>query len=143
MRQRFGAVLVAIFVGLLLPLASAHATETPEGELAFSIDIPSQLTVQEAQKTVILASLGRNWIVKEDSDGRVVIYLDHRGSEATVTYLISDKVIQAYCVGYRTYSTLAGGVQTVSKVSSQPKGWLGNLNRDITKGLQQAVYLKK
>jgi hypothetical protein len=43
-------------------------------------------------------------------------------------------------VGYRLYNQ---GTSSESKSPSQPKGWLGNLNRDITKGLQQAVYLKK
>jgi hypothetical protein len=140
LRQKFWNVLVAISAGLLLQLAPAHATETPEGELAFSIEVPPQLTAQEVNKTVVMASMGRDWTIKEDAVGRVVIYLNHRNNEATVTYLISDKQIQAYCVGYRFYSK---GTSNESKSPSQPKGWLGNLNRDITKGLQQAAYLKK
>ncbi|QBK04483.1 hypothetical protein DW355_06510 [Hylemonella gracilis] len=141
MRHKFWSVLAAVSAALLLPIASVHATETPEGELAFSINVPSdQLTVQDVHKVVVMASMGRDWNIKEDSEGRVVIYLNHRGSEATVTYLISDKQIQAYCVGYRTYNL---GTINENRTPSQPKGWLGNLNRDITKGLQQAVYLKK
>ncbi len=146
MSQKIRAMLVAISVGLLLPISQAHADETPAGELAFSIDVPqsqSQLTIQEIHNVVVMASMGRTWTVKEDRADRVVVYLNHRGSEATVTYLISDKSIQAYCEGYRTYSTMAGGVKTESRVSVQPKGWLSNLQKDITAGLQRAAYLAK
>lgn len=144
MRKKFWGLLLAVLAGPFLLISQSHAEETPAGELAFRIDVPSDhLTVQELHKVVVMASLGRNWNIKEDSKGRVVIYLDHRGSEATVTYLISDKLIQAYCVGYRTYTSMSGGVKTESKVSAQPKGWLGNLKKDITTGLQQTAYLKK
>ncbi len=38
---------------------------------------------------------------------------------------------------------MAGGVKTESRVSVQPKGWLSNLQKDITAGLQRAAYLAK
>ena len=78
-------------------------------------------------------AVARGWTVKEDSDAKVVLYLLHHGVEATVTFLISEEEIEAYCVAF------AVDKEGNHKKPEQPTNWLGNLKKDITKSLTVAM----
>jgi len=135
-RIRLGFLLAA--VTLFLAPGLSRADETPAGALAFSLDVPAgKLSTKEVHDVVVAASVARQWSVKEDGAERIVIYLNHRKNEATVTYLISDKLIQAYCEGYATDG------KGTRKGPEQPTGWLNNLKKDISKGLNTAAYVNK
>ena len=67
----------------------------------------------------------------------MVIYLNNHGHEATVTYLITDKSVQAYCEGYKVDGN--GN----RKGTEQPSSWLKNLKNDITKLLNQAALASR
>ncbi len=135
-RFRFGFLLAALV--LILAPSLVHADETPTGVLAFTVTVPEgKLSTKEVHDVVISASIAREWSVKEDGTERVVIYINHRKNEATVTYLISDKSVQAYCEGYATDG------KGTRKGPEQPSGWLSNLKKDITAGLNKAAFVNK
>lgn len=136
LRSRLSLVLAA--VTLFLTASVTRADETPAGALAFTLDVPAgKLSTKEVHDVVVSASIAREWTVKEDGTERVVIYLNHRKNEATVTYLISDKQVQAYCEGYATNG------KGTRKGAEQPTGWLNNLKKDISKGLNSQAYVNK
>jgi hypothetical protein len=131
---RFG--LAAMLMAFALAVSSVRADETPAGVMAFTVDVPAgKLSTKDVHDVVMAASIARGWGLKEDATEKVVIYLNHRKNEATVTYLISDKQVQAYCDGYATDGK---GNRTGPK---QPSGWLKYLREDITKNLTTKAVL--
>ena len=129
-RFAFAAVTVAFFVAA----AGLRADEPPPGVLAFTIEVPAgKLSTKEVHDVVVTVSTDRGWDLKQDTSEKVLVYINKRKHEATVTYLISDKQVQAFCEGY---ATDGNGTR---KGPEQPTGWLKNLNGDITKGLGKAA----
>lgn len=141
MKPRFFCTRLGLAFALVAFLASTAllwADEPPPGVLAFTIDVPAgQLSTKEVHDVVAAASTDRGWSVKEDTAEKVVVYINKHKHEATVTYLISDKQVQAYCEGFATDGNGA------RKGPEQPAGWLKNLNGDITKGLGKASVSEK
>lgn len=117
--------------------ARSFAADKPAGELAFTVSVPQTVTVQQAHDIAVAVSRGREWIVKQDGADQVVIYLNHRKIEATVTYVISDKDVQAYCDAYTTDG------KGVRKGPTQPTRWLKYLQEDITARLAKAAGTAK
>jgi len=132
-------------LSLLLALASfalaatlSRADTAPTGAFAFSVDVPAgKLSAEELRAVVLKATINRGWTVKEDSTEKVVVYLNHRKNEATVTFVLSDKAIQAYCEGYATNGS------GVRKGPEQPTRWLNYLKEDLIKDVGTAAYLGK
>jgi hypothetical protein len=117
---------------------SSRADQPPVGQLAYTIQVPTgTLTLQQVHDIVRAAAVGRGWGVKEDATDKIVVYLNHRKNEATVTFLVTEKDITAYCEGYATDG------KGVRKGPEQPKSWLKYLNEDITKGLNKAALGEK
>lgn len=105
------------------------------GPLAFTIPIPEgRVSLKQVHAAVLQGAIGREWGVKQDTETRVIIYLLHRKNEATVTFLISEKSVEADCVGY------AVDKSGNRKNPEQPEGWLRNLRQDITKGINEEAY---
>ncbi len=116
-------------------LAAADDASTDMGPLAFTISVPEgKLTLKQIHDAVIRAAIGREWSVKEDNDTKVVVYLLHRKNEATVTFQITEKSVEAYCAGY------AVDKNGQRKKPEQPAGWLNYLKKDITKAITEASY---
>ena len=114
--------------------ASAEDTDAEMGPQAFTVSVPEgKLSLKQIHDAVIRTAIGREWNVKEDGETKVVIYLLHRKNEATVTFLITEKAVEAYCVGYVVDK--AGN----RKKPEQPSGWLSNLKKDLTKLINEAV----
>lgn len=125
-------------VGWVLCLAFGPLQAVAEGPgvLAFKVDVPAgRLSAAEVREVVLRASIGRAWEVKVDADRRIVIYLNQRKNEATVTYEYDESVVTAYCEGYATNG------KGVRKGPEQPTGWLSFLRKDITKGLNETAFL--
>jgi hypothetical protein len=133
---RFGLALAALVT--ILAVNPARAESSPSGVLAFSIAVPAgKLTAKEVHDIVLKVAIGRGWGVKEDAETKTITYLNHRKYEATVTYLVSDTKIDAFCEGYATDG------KGMRKGPKQPEAWLKNLQLDINKGLNAAVFLGK
>ncbi len=132
LRLRFG--LIAVLAGLILTTVGARA----DGISVFFVDVPSdKLSVKDVHDVVVAASIGRGWTIKSDDTAKVIIYLNHRKHEATVTYLISEKQVNTFSDGY----ALDG--KGNRKKPEQPEGWLQYLKEDITRGLQNKAALAK
>ncbi len=128
---------LAILAAMAFAPISSAADETASdmGPLAFTITVPEgKLSLKQVHDAVIKAALAREWSVKEDNETKVVIYLLHRKNEATVTFLITEKSVEAYCVGYVVDKN--GN----RKKPEQPTGWLGYLKKDINKAITEAGY---
>jgi len=132
--SRLAVVAVALFC---FSSSAVRAQDVkPVGQLAFTIQVPEhKLALKQVHDIVLGASIGRGWIVKEDAPDRIVVYLNHRKNEATVTYLVNEATVTAYCEGWKTNG------HGVRKGPAQPKGWLKYLENDILKGLHKAAYL--
>lgn len=105
------------------------------GILAFTIPLPEgKVSQKQVHAAVLKAAIGREWSVKVDLANKVVIHLLHRSNEATVTFLISEKNIEAYCLGY------AVDKQGNHKKPEQPERWLNYLKKDITEAINQATF---
>jgi hypothetical protein len=134
--SRISLIAVAAFC---FSVGSVRAADPqPAGQLAYTIPVPTgKLSLKQVHDVVLAAAVGRAWGVKEDTNDKIVIYLNHRKNEATVTFLITDKDITAYCEGYATDG------KGHRKGPEQPKGWLKYLQEDITKGLNKAPVVEK
>jgi hypothetical protein len=129
-------VLATVVSADLLPTAPEEKPENL-GPLAFTVAVPeNRLSLKQIHAAVVNSAMRREWLVKDNSETRPVIYLLHRGNEATVTFLITEKSVEAYCVGFAVDK--AGN----RKKPEQPTGWLKYLNRDITKAIETAVRLQ-
>jgi len=116
-------------------VAAADDTSSDMGPLAFTISVPEgKLSLKQIHDAVIRAAIGREWTVKEDNETKVIVYLLHRKNEATVTFLITEKSVEAYCAGYEVDKS--GN----RKKPEQPTGWLNYLKKDITKAITEASY---
>lgn len=118
-------------------VAADHGPNDP-GQLAFTIPVPAgRVSLKQVHDAVLKAAIGRGWTVQKDQDMKIVIHLLHRRYDATVTFQITDKNIQAFCIGYKVNRE----GQRVKP--EQPRSWLRYLQRDITKALNTAAYLDK
>ena len=128
--------IAAVAVAALVPEPAPDST-AEMGPLAFTIPVPEgKISLKQVHAAVLQGAIAREWSVKEDTETKVVIYLLHRKNEATVTFLISEKSVEAYCVGY------AVDKSGNRKKPEQPEGWLNYLRREITKRINEAAYLQ-
>lgn len=119
---RLGLIAVALFC---IAPSSALAGENPAGQHAFTITPPTgNFTLEDLNTVVKNAAMKHGWEVKEDTPDRVVIYLNQRRNEATVTFLLTTDRIEAYCEGYESRNGVRGKPE-------QPRGWLRRLHSDI------------
>ena len=121
--------LLATF-GMLAGAVASRAA--PAGELAFTIDLPAGRSLADIGNTLVVISSARTWNIKERADDRLVIQLVHRKVDATVTYLISEQKILAYCEGYQVDGNGKRGKP------EQPARWLKYLQEDIRRLLVTA-----
>lgn len=84
-----------------------------------------------------MALSAREWGIKAKTDDRVVGYLKHRSSEATVTLIYNESKIDLFCVGWQIDKKTG-----VRGKPEQPKGWLNYIKGDITKIFNRTVSKK-
>ena len=135
MRNIFGmlVVLSALAVGVI---GRARADEKPVD--VGTLDVPAGMTISQVKDSVVACVLGREWSVKEQSDGKVVGYLKHRSNEAEITFLFDEKQIKMSCWGYKIEKSTGK-----REDPELPKGWINNLKKDITRRLNSASSGRK
>lgn len=135
-----GSVLLAV---LLLPLALTTTAKagvediTGTGDLIATIPVPTGFSSEEVQEAIVATLLGRLWGVKSKDDGRVVAYLKHRSNEAKVTLVYDASKVELYCVGWQIDKKTG-----VREKPEQPKGWLKNIQADLTKHFNRITTQK-
>ena len=83
-------------------------------------------------------SLGeRGWGIKSNTGDRVVGYLKHRSNEAQLTLVYSTSKIEIFCVGWEINKNTGARVKP-----EIPKGWIKNIQADITKVLARTATSK-
>lgn len=122
----FAAALTGVCL-LASPLRAAGTDDPGIGVLAFTIPVPAGKSAAEVQTAVVTAAMGRGWAVKSSTEEKVVIYLFRHKNEATVTFLLSAKAIEAHCIGYKVDKNTGQHIKP-----EQPEGWLGYLKGDLT-----------
>lgn len=118
--------LLAVAFFCVSPARTLAADETPAGHLVFTVDVPAGKSLQDVHDLVVGVAVSREWVVKQDLPGRVVVYLNHRKQEATVTFLITDNEVRTFCDGYTTDG------KGNRKGPVEPTRWLNYLKADIT-----------
>lgn len=126
-------VLVTGFIALA-SAANSFAADANLGAPQGSVPVPASLSKDAVQGVIIETFVGRAWAIQEKADGKVVGYLKHRHSEATVTMVYDDKQVSLYSVGYEIDKTTGA-----RKEPKQPEGWLKNLRSDLAKRLNKAT----
>jgi hypothetical protein len=134
-------LIFATAILLAVPVSAEAAGMIPDnlvplGTAVGTIDIPTNLTVDEVRDIVAYSLAARSWTLKEKSDQRVVGYLNHRGHEATLTFLLKPGVMELYCEGFRVSKS---GERQKPAI---PEGWIANLKKDIPKRMAMEVAKK-
>ena len=133
-----GMLVISAFALGLFAVSTASATETdPKGEHFASVAVPTGLAASDIQDAIVATLLGRQWGVKSKADGEVVGYLKHRSNEATVTLTFDTSKVDIYCVGYKIDKSSGSRIKP-----EQPKGWLKNIQQDLTKNLNKTISHK-
>ena len=107
------------------------------GQSVASIPVPAGLSSADVQEAIVMTLAGRQWGIKSREADRVVGYLKHRSNEATVTLIYSTTQVELFCVGWQI-DKRTGARQK----PEQPRGWLKNIQVDLTKNLNRAVTQK-
>lgn len=119
--------------------ANEESTSEIKGHSVGNIVLSQTYPIEEVQKAVCKAATRREWTVVESTSERVVIYLEHRKYESTLTFLLSDSNIKIYSDSYKIkkskrkpISTSSIDVRETERIKQQdPKGWIDNLKKDI------------
>jgi hypothetical protein len=113
------------------------ATDDSLGTLFATVPVPTGVSAEAVQGAIVTTLTGRQWAVRSKSDDRVVGYLRHRSHEAKVSLVYSTAKVEIHCVGWKidkkTYARLKPEL---------PKGWLENIQSDLTGNLNTALLPK-
>ncbi|BET66197.1 hypothetical protein ASA1KI_11150 [Opitutales bacterium ASA1] len=127
----FSRLLVVVSLGFLASSAPACAQyeeeEADYGEFFERVPVPEGISKEELRDMVAVVLATRGWTIQQKTDRRVVGYLKHRGNEATATMLFTGDTVDIYCEGWAINKS---GQRTKPE---QPRGWLGNLRKDLTR----------
>lgn len=132
-----------LLAALVLPLALATTAKAgfedikETGELIATIQVPAGFTKAEVQEAIASTLLGRQWGVKSKEDGSVVGYLKHRSNEAKVTLIYDTTKVELFCIGWQIDKKTG-----VREKPEQPKGWLKNIQNDLTKHFNRITTQK-
>lgn len=131
---------LAAFVMSLGFVATANADyddikET--GTHVATIPVPTGFTAAEVQEAIVATLAGRQWGLKAREEGTVVGYLKHRSNEAKVTFNYDTSKVDLYCIGWQVDKKTG-----VREKPEQPKGWLKNLQADLTKHFNRITTQK-
>lgn len=133
--------LILLVAALLAPtkfVSLACADDTEErGELFATMSVPADFTMANVQEAIVNTLIGRQWGVKSKDEGLVVGYLKHRSNEAKVTLVYDTTKVEIYCVGWQINKKTGA-----REKPEQPKGWLKNIQNDLTKNFNRITTLK-
>src|SRR5262249_25874683 len=109
---------------------SARADDSSVSTQYQTVTVPEgKLSTKEVHDVVVTAATSRGYEIKVDSAEKVVAHLNKHGHEASITLVISDKVVEFWWEGYKTDGQ---GNRTKPE---KPTNWASNLVSDVTKGL--------
>lgn len=137
--MRASLLLAALVLPLALaPSAKAGGEDIKEtGDLVATVAVPSGFTAAEVQEAIVATLAGRQWGVKSREEGTVVGYLKHRSNEAKVTLVYDTATVKLYCIGWQIDKKTG-----VREKPEQPKGWLKNIQGDLTKHFNRITTQK-
>jgi hypothetical protein len=121
------AVAAPVRAGGLAP--SAPMDESSLGLAVGSIPIPSGISAVAARDVIAYSLVARGWTVKEKDLAHVVGHLNHRGTDATITFRIEGEMINVFCDGWRVDK------QGQRVKPDQPDSWIKNIKNDVTRRL--------
>lgn len=132
-----------LLAALVLPLALVTPAQAgfedikETGDLIATVPVPAGFTAAEVQEAIVATLLGRQWGVKSKEDGRVIGYLKHRSNEAKVTLVYDASKVELYCIGWEIDKKTG-----IREKPEQPKGWLKNIQGDLTKNFNRITTQK-
>ena len=101
-----------------------------------TVTIPSNLSPQEVEQTMVLTLKGRQWTVLQQSPQAVVGQLNHRQFQAKTTLKVDGDVIRILSDSYYK------GDESTKLEPGVPKGWLKNLQADLRTRLTRQAAQK-
>ena len=105
-----------------------RAVET-YNENPYTVAIPSNLSPEEVERTIVQVLADRQWVVTERSPKEVVAQLNHRVWRAKAILKVDGNVIRILSDSSLKNAT-TGKFET-----AVPKGWLENLQHDLIRRL--------
>lgn len=112
------------------PALKAEEKAADLGELASTVVVPDTLKLEDIQRSIIEAAIGRGWTIRSREDAKVVLFLENGRWVSTLTLTYDTKAVQIY-----SKSTRNGKPKL-------PEDWVNFLKKDITKNLNTKAYLK-
>lgn len=129
-------------VGLVLSLALglfnvAQAGPGPApvgpGVLAESLVVPDSLSPEVVQRAILVAGVGRGWTIKDKTDGKVVLFLEHGGWRSTLTIAYDGRLVNIFSNSAKLNRN------GVPKKYAVPENWVKYIKQDINAQLAIAM----
>lgn len=109
------------------PIAGADSSA---GLSAGIVVVPAGLNINEVERSMLEAAIGRAWTIKSKEDGKVVIFLENGRWVSLLTLVYDTKEVRIH-----SNSTRNGK-------AALPEGWIKFIKQDLTKSLNTLAYLK-
>lgn len=132
MKRNTFLTFVALLFLAALPLSAEE--KEPAGHLYSTIDVDEKATDEIVKKAIVKAAIGRRWNIVSDEEW-IAINLTHRGYDSTLTFVYEEGEIKIYSDSY------AVNKRGERKKRKDPKGWIGNLEKDIGVFINEQIYL--
>lgn len=131
-RFSWRVVLVSAFTAVFVTMP-AHALKAVEN--FESQPIPSELSLQQVKKTIVLSGGKRGWLIREVGPRQMEATLNVRKHTVVVDITLSG---DSYSITYNTSVNMK--YDGVGKIHGRYNKWVANLNSDIQRGLVAATY---
>jgi len=102
---------------------AAVQPSTIAGHSVGKVTLPSGYSLEQVRKAAIQAALAREWELIKDSPDQLIIHLEHRGYDSTITILMEATSIELYSDSYK--------VKKGNRTPEDPEKWIKNLKKDI------------
>lgn len=93
------------------------------GHSVGKVTLPSGYTLEQVRKAAIQAALAREWELVKDSPDQLIIHLEHRGYDSTITIVMEATNIELFSDSYK--------VKKNNRIPEDPEKWIKNLKKDI------------
>lgn len=93
------------------------------GHSVGKVTLPSGYTLEQVRKAAIQAALAREWELVKDSPDQLIIHLEHRGYDSTITIVMEATSIELFSDSYK--------VKKNNRIPEDPEKWIKNLKKDI------------
>jgi len=121
-------------LALLMGAISIATLEAKEKYKIKPVEIPDGLSAEGAMSSIVSAAIGRRWNIVKKKDDQVIINLNHRGYDSTLTLKIEDSKINI------TSDSWTVNKRGEKKKKKDPVGWIENLRKDIVVFMNRELY---